>query len=167
MCGAEEVGDASLGWAAREAAALREQDASDFGTELLTPADRTRPLCEVDRPSLVHVDALARTAGVSRAMAALRFVELAPEPCAVVYAERGRVAWSARNDDFRVFLPDRGVRVDPHTAAGGRRATTALEPVDVEAWGHATGRDDVELWEETAVLDEWDATLTWLWHPMR
>jgi hypothetical protein len=29
---------------------------------------------------------------------ALRFVELAPEACGVVYAEHGRVAWSARND---------------------------------------------------------------------
>jgi hypothetical protein len=148
---------------AMDAAKEREAVANDFATELLTPWLFARALCDRNRPSLADVAVIARTFDVSLTMAALRFMELAPEACGVVYAEGGRVVWSARNDDFRVRLPDRGARIDASTSVGASELRSGLTRVDADAWGDA--REDVELWEEPALLEDYDASLTWLWHP--
>ncbi|XXY51994.1 ImmA/IrrE family metallo-endopeptidase [Sorangium sp. So ce269] len=124
----------------------REGEANAFAVELLLPQRLVEPRCDVKEPSLKHARALADMFQVSFVAAALRFVELTPEACAIVVAEKGRVSWSFGNSDFGP-TPARGMLVDSaalaHDIAAGRTAPDEPEEVRASAWLGSRARGEL------------------------
>jgi Zn-dependent peptidase ImmA (M78 family) len=156
---------------ARERLREREAEANDFATELLMPAADFGPLCDCARPSLHAVRPLAARFGMSLTATAMRFVELCPEPCALVWSTRGRVAWWDAGEDFALWI-DPGSPLAQATvaydAARGERVDGEPSCVEADAWGEPRGDGwhggrDLELWEHSLALPEFDAVLTLLW----
>ena len=81
-----------------------ERDADILAVEHLTPAPLVLPYCDVTRVDLLAVEVIERAFRTSRVMAAMRFVELSPHVCAVVYAERGRVKWMKPSKTFPRYI---------------------------------------------------------------
>lgn len=84
--------------------AHQEREADVFATEYLMPELWVVPLC-AGPPSLDAVHSIATTFRTSLVASAVRFVELAPTPCAVVYSESGIVVWAKRSRTFPGRVP--------------------------------------------------------------
>jgi Zn-dependent peptidase ImmA (M78 family) len=161
--------DVGRGHFAKERQREHESEASDFSTELLMPAAWFSPSCDCARPSFHVVRPLARRYGMSLTATAMRFVELCPEPCALVWSTRGRVAWWDAGEGFALWIePGAPLASDTVAYDAARGARVEDEPVCVEAdaWGDAR-RDDVELWEHSIALPEYEAVITLLWQRER
>lgn len=93
-----------------------EREASVFASELLLPEWLVRALCAVVPTSLAPIHAIAREFRVSVLAAAMRYVELTSERCAVVYSELGRVRYCKASATFGGYVP-KGRALDPSCAA--------------------------------------------------
>jgi Zn-dependent peptidase ImmA (M78 family) len=163
----ERCFEAGRGHFARERLREHEAEANDFATELFMPAADFGPLCDCARPSLHAVRPLVDQFGMSLTATAMRFIELCPEPCALVWSTRGRISWWDAGDDFALWI-DPGSPLTTATvaydAARGDRVDDEPVCVEADAWGEAWGgARDVELWEHSIALPEFDAVLTLLW----
>jgi hypothetical protein len=123
--------------------------------------------CDCARPSLHAVRPLVDRFGMSFTATAMRFVELCPEPCALVWSTRGRIAWWDAGEDFGLWI-DPGSPLTSGTvaydAARGERVDDDPALVEPDAWGEPwRGARDLELWEHSVALPEYDAVLTLLW----
>lgn len=98
-----------------------EREADIYARELLTPAQWVRAYCDVMRIDLESVHAIATLFRVSPVMAAMRFVELSPRACAVVYSENGVVRW-AKGSRTSPRLIERGMPVPAGSIGGSHRA---------------------------------------------
>jgi hypothetical protein len=145
-----------------------EAEANAFAAELLMPERMLRRRCEVSPVSLDCARAIADAYRVSLVAAALRFVELTSERCAVVFSRAGRVAWAARSDTFVPFI-DRG----RHLCAAGLafdwfRDGTRCEgsqPVPADAWFDHDADPDVDIIEDAVSLVGAGGVLSLLWIP--
>jgi hypothetical protein len=142
----------------------REGEANRFAAELLMPEKLFAPRCDVARPSLVEADRLAREFQTTLTSAAIRFVDLCPEACALVWCENCSIKWFSRGGDFTGWF-NVGTRLDSGTCAydafAGKAVPDKLEQVSAEAWCEGARVDDV--YEHTRYLDKYRATLTLLW----
>jgi Zn-dependent peptidase ImmA (M78 family) len=116
-----------------------EQEADHFAAELLLPELFARPWCASPRPTLDDVERLARTCRTSLQATALRFVQLSPAPCAVVFARGGIIKWSAESAAFPGHIvKGRPLHLRSRAAVLGRgRAHSDDAPREVpgRAWG--------------------------------
>jgi Zn-dependent peptidase ImmA (M78 family) len=146
-----------------------ETEANDFAAELLMPKALFEPWCDLNRPSLRETGALADEFGTSLTATTLRFVEFAPEPCAVVYSVNGVVEWLDWSPNFRIGIK-KGTRLTTRTYAGdlvaGNHVFDYLQQVDGEAWSDAPWASDVDLYEHSRQVGP-DSVLTFLWHRSR
>jgi hypothetical protein len=116
-----------------------EAEADGFAAELLMPADVVAARVASGRPGLELVEAIQAELDVSLLAAALRMVELATVPCAVVLSRNGRVGWAAVSRGFGARI-ERSRTIDPRSmaarcavSAGGR----VKDAVPADAWlGH-------------------------------
>lgn len=83
----------------------QEREADVFATEYLMPEAWVRPLCTDVPASLAAVHAIARTFRTSIVASAVRYAELSPAPCAVVYSEHGHVVWAKCSSTFPGRIP--------------------------------------------------------------
>lgn len=143
-----------------------ELEANHFAAELLMPARLASPLCDRNRPSLHDVADLAERFRVSLSSAAIRFVTLSPEPCAVVMSTAGAVKWSMATDDFGLRI-ERGFRVGPDTYAGdlfaGRAIDDRPQPLEATGWSDDDRALGVELFEHSRHLPRYNSVLSFLW----
>ncbi len=77
-----------------------EAEANAFAAELLLPEQTVRRRCEVSPVDLDVVRGIADESGASLVCAAIRFVELTSERCAVVLSQSGTVTWAVRSALF-------------------------------------------------------------------
>lgn len=144
----------------------RESEANDFASELLMPTHLFKKKSECGRPSLRDIDALASEFGTSLTATALRFVQFASEPCAVVHSSNGVVDWLSWSPDFKIFIK-KGTRLTNRTYAGDLFAGTHVDDratqVDGDAWSDASGAADIDLFEHSRKVAA-DSVLTFLWH---
>jgi hypothetical protein len=145
----------------------RETEANDFASELLMPTSLFRRRCDRSRPSLVDVGEIAREFNTSLTATALRFVLLAPEPCAVVHSTLGVVDWLDWSPAF-VLAVRRGTKLDGRTYAGdifaGREVPDQAAQVDGDAWSSSPRAADVDLFEHSRKVST-TSVLSFLWHP--
>jgi Zn-dependent peptidase ImmA (M78 family) len=143
-----------------------EAEANTFAVELLMPEKLFRKRTERDRPSLRYVAELATTFDTSLTSTAIRFVELTPEPCAVVISRRGEVSHVSWSADFRLGIK-RGTRLTDRTYAGdlfaGKRVLDQLQQVDGDAWSSSRGADALDVFEHS-VMTSPTTVLSLLWH---
>jgi Zn-dependent peptidase ImmA (M78 family) len=145
-----------------------ETQANAFAAELLMPERLLRRRCEVSPLSLDIPRAIASEFRVSLMAAALRFVELTSERCALVFSRDRRVLWAARSDTFRPFIP-RGRLLDETSVAVdwfvGGRMYDGCQPVPADAWVDIEGAHDIEIWEDSLMIPGTGGVLTLLWLP--
>ena len=143
-----------------------ELEANHFAAELLMPSHLVAPLCDRNRPSLHDVAELADRFRVSLSSAAIRFVTLSPEPCAVVLSTAGVVKWSMATSDFGLRI-ERGYRVGRDTYAGdifaGRAVDDDPQPLEATGWSDDDEAVGVELFEHSRHLPRYKSVLTFLW----
>ena len=147
-----------------------EAEANAFATELLMPTRFLRRQCEVSPVSLDDARAIADTYRVSLVAAALRFVELTSERCAVVFSRAGRIVWAARSDTFTPFI-ERGRRL---CAAGvafdwfrDGRPSGGPQPVPADAWFEHDADPNVDIVEDAIPVPATSGVLSLLWIPER
>jgi Zn-dependent peptidase ImmA (M78 family) len=125
-----------------------EREANHFSTEVLMPEAWAAPMCQAPRPTLDDVDRLARHFRVSLRASAIRYVELAKGPCALVHSVGGRVKRSTETASFPGTI-DEGEDLSRQCVAAGlqdARAGASGEPREVRgmAWGDPGGAGFVE-----------------------
>jgi hypothetical protein len=137
-----------------------ETEANAFAAELLMPRRLFEPDCDAV-PSLERVALLAQKFGATLTATAIRFVELAPESCAVVWSEAGKVKWAITGREFPFirFGQVLSSYSHAHDAFRGRPLPTSPQPVPADAWTDRSG----ELIEDSRYFDRFGAVLTLLW----
>jgi len=148
------------------AAGDAEAEANWFAAELLMPRTLFEPRCDVRTPSLAVVRSLARAFRTTLTATAIRFVDLCPEACAVVWSERGAVKWAIRGPDFSPWI-EFGRRLSTYTHAAdafsGRPLPTDPQLVPAHAW---TDDQSGEIYENTVWFNRLRVALTLLWSPV-
>ncbi|MCB9508263.1 MAG: ImmA/IrrE family metallo-endopeptidase [Myxococcales bacterium] len=145
-----------------------EAEANAFAAELLMPERLLRRQCEVSPVSLDDARAIADTYKVSLVAAALRFVELTSERCAVVFSRAGRVVWAARSATFVPFI-ERGRRLCAAGVAfdlfrdGG--TCDGPQPVPADAWFEHDTDAEVDIIEDAVPVPATAAVLSLIWIP--
>jgi len=144
---------------------LLELQANVFAAELLMPECIAKKMCEVNKVSLRPVKGLAEAFGTSVTAAALRFVELTSEACAVVFSRDGRIEWYRKSDSFVDWLPDYGAPLDKWTFAGryfnsGKVPEDLALSVEGDTW--CNNRSEM-IKEHSMVIPSMNAVLSLLW----
>lgn len=142
-----------------------EEEANWFAAELLMPKVLFEPKCDVRQPSLAVIRSLAETFNTTPTATAIRFVDLAPEACAIVWSENGAIKWAIRGPEFWPWI-EFGQRLgsETHAADAFRGKTLPRGPqlVSARAW---TSKQSGDLFEDTEWFRGLGATLTLLWLP--
>ena len=146
-----------------------EREANAFAAELLMPSSLWEKRVDVKEPTLVAVSELADEFQVSLIAAAIRFVKLSPERCALVFAKQERVQWAAYSSDFGFWI-DPHHPLDPYTVAMDYFkkgfVTSEREIVSARSWVTAPSlTDDDDLVEYCRPVPSLEATLSLLWIP--
>jgi hypothetical protein len=147
------------------AAGDAEEEANWFAAELLMPKPLFQPRCDVKHPSLSVVHRLAEAFVTTPTATAIRFVDLAPEACAVVWSENGLIKWAIRGPEFWPWI-EFGRRLGSYTHAAdafqGKPVTSGAQLVPASAW---TSKQSGDIYEDTEWFSRLRATLTLLWLP--
>lgn len=147
----------------------RETEANDFASELLLPEVLFKKRCDRNRPCLKDVGEIAEEFRTSLTATALRFVQFAPEPCAVVHSTDGKVDWLDWSTDFKLGIK-RGTLLTTRTYAGdlfaGNRVDDRPQQVDGDAWSGVSWASDIDIFEHSKKVGT-NSVLSFLWHPLR
>ncbi len=123
--------------------------------------------CDRNRPSLKDVGELAEEFRTSLTATALRFVQFAPEPCAVVHSIDSKVDWLDWSANFSIGIK-KGTRLTTNTYAGdlfaGKAVDVRLQQVNGDAWSDSAWAGNVDLFEHSKRIAA-NTVLTLLWHP--
>lgn len=152
-----------------ESAMRREVDANEFASHLLIPEKIALPLVTGVKPSMKVAKSLGDDFDVSLTAAALAYMRMCNDICAIVYSKDGLVKWFAPSKDFRElgFFVELGP-IDGYTIAAdffrGRTVTDALMSVDTVSWLAPRGFDRESMIKEHSVpMPSYNAVLSLLW----
>ena len=147
-----------------------EREADHFAAALLMPASLFKDAMTTAGDGVDAIEILAETARTSLEATAVRFVELADEPVAVVRSARDRVEYCTMSSPLKDF-PEidwirRGMPLPPDTATAAFNA----DPAHHEDGGRDEGKSDFQDWfngphrqeivEEVIGLGSYGKTLT-------
>jgi Zn-dependent peptidase ImmA (M78 family) len=149
-----------------------ERDADIVAIEHLTPEPMVKPYCVTTPVDLEAVRPIETVFRASRVMSAMRFAELSPESCAVVYSKGGRVVWMKPSRAFPSHLKE-GTPLETSSLAGTYFANGQLrdtpQPRFASSWFPSSSKiaPNAELIEHAAVVPEpgWGGVLSMLWLP--
>lgn len=148
---------------------IYEKEASAFASELLMPERLVRSECDLSRVDLGVPKQIARHYNVSILTSAIRFTELAREPCAAVFSVAnkmgtGKIKWVAQSASFEPHITW-GKPLSPSSVASGFFVRGELDetPHDVPpaAWFDAAA--NVRLIEHATCSREHRTVLSMLW----
>lgn len=168
VCVAADLDKPPLG-RERDEAAKREADASAFASHLLIPDHLAKPLVVRERPTLDLVRHLADTFDVSLMAAAIAFMRICTEACAVAYSQANRIKWFIRSKDMEedgLFIAMGPL--DRYTIAAEFFRGRPLQPmpgrVDAASW-FAPGRfrSDAMIKEHSVAMPRYNGVLSLLW----
>lgn len=146
-----------------------EVEANDFAVEILMPrapflADSARMAPCIESVINLAADDMY---DVSVTAAALRYVRLSSEACAVVCSRDGRVDWVIRSDSFFYRIPSRGDALPMQSLArfahNGESPTHGAHPLDPYTWFALEQRGNPELFESTHAIPSQRQVLSMLW----
>jgi hypothetical protein len=123
----------------------QEAEANRFSIELLAPRKRASSYLR-GGPDLRNVIAMACEFDISREAAARRYVELRPEPLAVVFSREGRLLYAQTSDVFPRLAVRKGALLPDHRA---------LSPGSIESWRETNAED--WLWTPGSATLRWQA----------
>lgn len=145
-----------------------EREANAFAAEFLMPQSLWKKHVDVKKPTLDIIATLARDYTVSLTSAAIRFVVLSDERCALAFVKGGRVEWSVASADQWPRV-QRGHTIGSYTLAYDYwdKGSVKDEPegVPAHAWFDRSDVDDVI--EHVRPMPRLNAALVLLWFPAR
>ena len=151
----------------------QELEANTFASELLMPKSMIDHKALRGEPNWSIVEGLSKQFSVAAITAAIRYAELAPQPVIAVFSDGRNVHWwrenRARMDglwlESRQTISDESVVFHESESRSG---DFSLQQVPWHAWfPHIEAREDEELWEFSATLDDKGTMLSMLWVPSR
>lgn len=149
-----------------------EVEANTFASELLMPESLWKSEVDVEKPSLDVIRELAEDFEVSLTAAAIRFVKLCPERCAIVSCKENCVQWSVTGPEFKWWIHNRGSELDRYSLASDyfkdKKVSRAMETVSASAWlqhPKFQGDRDYVLREHCVPVPSLETTLSLLWIP--
>ena len=143
-----------------------EREANAFAAEFLMPRHLWTKLTDVRFPTLDVVSRLADDFEVAFTAAAIRFVKLSPERCAVVFSRESRVVWAALGPEFGYAI--RRGSLDSYTLATDyfKKGRVGIRPetVSARAWieSNRISNDD-DMIEHCRPIPSIGAVLSLLW----
>jgi len=145
-----------------------ESQANAFAAELLMPESMLRRRCEVSPVNLEPARAIAAEFKVSLMAAALRFVELTSERCALVFSRDRRVVWVCRSATFAPFI-EGGRILDTQSVAfdwfAHGRLSDDCQPVPGDAWIDHDSAPRIEVWEASVPVPAMWGVMSLVWLP--
>ena len=143
-----------------------EAEANVFTAEVTMPREQLSVRCERAVPNLEIAHAIAKDFTTPIAASAIRYVELTPERCCVLFSVGGKIVWAVCSSTFSAKIT-RGARLDPRSVAfdwhDRRKIDDRAQPICAEAW--LSTRKSVEIIEHSTVLPGTNGVLTLLWVP--
>lgn len=159
-------GDDAMAASAQHGDSL-EWEANDFATELLMPGHLFRHDAAKHVPAFTDVAALAEPScyDVSITAAALRYVELTRECCALVSSRRGEIEWVSRSESFVYRISRRGDALPPTSIAafGSEGGVPEPQVLDPFTWLEFDQRNPLEVFESTHVVPSQELVLSLVW----
>lgn len=151
----------------------QELEANTFASELLMPKFMLDLKALRAEPSWAMICELSERFSVAPITAAIRYAELASQPVIAVFSDGKNVHWwrenRARMDGL--WLESRQAISEDCVVfheAREKCGDSSLQEVPWEAWfPHIPAREDEELWEFAAPLDDEGTMLSLLWVPSR
>lgn len=146
-----------------------EKEANAFAVEFLLPEALVKPRCHNLRPSFESITKLAEEFNVTFTAAAMRFVDLTSERCALVFSHDSRISWAKRSESFGHFLPG-GTLLTEDTHAinyfqGQGAPPKEMKRVFAEAWFKARPgiNQEAQIYEQSFSMDRYKSVVTLLW----
>jgi Zn-dependent peptidase ImmA (M78 family) len=151
-------------------ASAPELEASYFASALLMPEHLFAARIAGTVPTAEVLDSLAKEFGTSLTAAAVRYVDLREDYCALVVSEDGKVRWWRESTDFKgQFWIDPGTKLSQYTIAGsifrGNKPPGEPQEVDLSAWLSTTDLDSDSIIEEAIWMPKYGQVLSMLWLP--
>jgi Zn-dependent peptidase ImmA (M78 family) len=148
----------------------QEREADAFAAEHNTPAEWVRPYCNGPQKHLDAVRAIANDFPCTIVSAALRYVELSSNSCAVAYSERGCVKWAKGSRTFPGRIPTQ-MRIGRGSIAAEYHKQGVLDTcarlMSPRVWLGSMTRvaDTLTMIEHAEVVPEpgWGGVLSLLW----
>ena len=146
-----------------------EIEANDFAVEILMPR---APFLADSAKLTPSIESVLRLAAedmydVSVTAAALRYVRLSGEACALVSSRDGKVDWAIRSDSFFYRIPSKGDALPMQSLArfthAGEAPTHGAHSLDPHTWFELEQRGDPELFESTHAIPSQRQVLSLLW----
>lgn len=144
-----------------------EREANSFAAEFLMPASLwTKHVDGVGQPTFDAISELARDYQVSLTSAAVRFVKLSAERCALALVENQRVKWAVSSDDLWQRVP-RGRVVDSFTRAHDywKKGHVSGEPEEVPTRAWFDRPEPCDPIEQIRPMPSMSSVLVLLWFP--
>ncbi len=168
LCTSEDIERPRWG-SERDSARIREAEANEFASHLLIPDGFATPLTKGRPPTLGVVNELRDTFDVSLTAAALAYMRICNEACAVVFSRDNRIQWFTRSRDLeQLGLWIAPGPLDDYTLAADFFRGRPIQPipgrVDATSW-FAPGRyrQDAMIKEHSVAMPRYGAVLTLLW----
>jgi hypothetical protein len=142
-----------------------ETEANAFAAEVLMPRALFEPHCDVARPCLDVVRSIARQFRTTLTATAIRFVDLCPEACAVVWSESSAIKWAITGPEFPFirFGMQLSSFSHAHDAFRGKGLPSGPQSVPAHAW--VNEETDEEIAEDSIWMPQFSAVLSLLWIP--
>ncbi len=147
-----------------------EMECNAFSSELLLPSFLLESRCDLTEVSFAPIHQIAKDFSASITASAIKFVQLCPEPCALVCskAKDRTIEWVIRNRAFWGYTIWRGAKIDPRSLAArafknGREDERAEQmPTDVWLDDRRTTADS-EIEEHILPMRRYNRALSLLW----
>ena len=114
-----------------------ETEANFFASELTLPSFLVEKRCDVKKVNLMPIRRIAQEFRTSLTAAAIKFIRLCPEQCAVIFSKEGKIKWSYESTTWWHFI-ERGKPLNGHSIASDFFKGNEIpdEPIGVEpyAW---------------------------------
>lgn len=144
-----------------------EREANAFAAEFLMPASLwTKHVDRVGQPAFESISELARDYQVSLTSAAVRFVKLSSERCALALVENRRVKWAVSSDDLCQRVP-RGRVVDSYTRVRDywEKGSVSGDPEEVPTRAWFDRPEPSDPIEQIRPMPSMNSVLVLLWFP--
>jgi len=142
----------------------QETQANFFASELILPTKLVSRRCDIGNISFDPVRQIAKDFRASLTAAAIKFVRLCPEKCAVVYSANGKIMWFYKSPDWWPFIP-KDQELDKRTLAYdffvGKPMESEPVEIDADAWVDSTGLDAIV--EHSIASPRYGFVLSLLW----